>query len=395
MLRFNRVEGLYTGVESDVNFRDLAPGLTARAFGGWAWTEHTVRGGASIAQQSGEWTTGFRAERALVSTNDFPLALENGDGGLSALLSSIDDNDYVDRATVDLWESHVIGSLDRGIVTVQLGAGRDEKEVARLTRGLFGGAAFLPNRGAEAGSYAHTVIDYEFHPNISSDFADPGFGAHLHYEGAVGQLAWQRTDLTLSARRYFGPITLSERADGGIVTGGNIPPQQLLELGGNDRLPGYAYKQFAGDRAALFRVFANYTLPIDQKPHRLGFLFLPGLSPGFGAGIQGGWAQISDSAAQRAVDELGVGWSATPVSTATNGIRATAGGGVTFFSGAVHLGLARPIDQAARWQWAFGFGQAFLSAQLVFGARQKSSLRSARTGVNLPPEELCCQPPLQ
>ncbi|HTR79508.1 MAG TPA: hypothetical protein VMH39_15425 [Gemmatimonadaceae bacterium] len=360
VLHFNRVEGLYTGAEGSVDFRDLAPGLSARAFSGWAWTERTVRGGAGISRQTGNWTTGLRAERALVSTNDFPLDLENGDGGLTALLSSIDDNDYVDRSTADVWESHVLGSLDRGIVTAQLGVGRDANEVARLAHGLLStGTMFLPNRDAAPGRYAHAVVDYEYHPDVSSDFADPGFGGRLHYEAAVGQLAWQRAEVTVSARRYVGPITLSERADAGVVSGATIPPQQLFELGGDERLPGYPYKAFAGDRAALFRVFANYTLPVDRKPHRIGFLVVPGLSPGFGAGVQGGWAQISDSAAARAVTALGAGWSAAPVSQATDGIRATVGAGLTLFSGAMHLVLARPVDHAAPWRWSFGFGQAF------------------------------------
>ena len=47
ILRYDRVEVVYTGPAEALRFRSAAPGLTMRAFGGWAWTERTARGGAS------------------------------------------------------------------------------------------------------------------------------------------------------------------------------------------------------------------------------------------------------------------------------------------------------------------------------------------------------------
>jgi ribosomal protein S17 len=44
---------------------------------------------------------------------------------------------------------------------------------------------------------------------------------------------------------------------------------------------------------------------------------------------------------------------------ATNGMRVTAGAGVTFFSDLVHIGIARPVDREARWRVVAGFGTAF------------------------------------
>src|SRR6185436_1980612 len=40
MIRFNRIEGLFTGAEGSIEFRDMAPGVVARANAGWAWSEH-------------------------------------------------------------------------------------------------------------------------------------------------------------------------------------------------------------------------------------------------------------------------------------------------------------------------------------------------------------------
>jgi hypothetical protein len=187
----------------------------------------------------------------------------------------------------------------------------------------------------------------------------PGFGARAHYELGDGDLHWQRIELNLAERRYWGPLSLAFHADGGLVVAAHPPPQTLFELGGSGTLPGYDYKQFAGDRAALFRTFASYRFPIWKMPLRVWRYVLPGFSPGVATSIQGGWAEISSAGARRAVDELGVDSTDTPLSDATNGVRATVGGGFTFFSDVVHVGLARSLDRGARWKLVAGFGTTF------------------------------------
>jgi hypothetical protein len=358
MLRFNRVEGLFTGVAPSVDFRSVAPGLSAGAFGGWAWTEKTVRGGASVSYRRDDYTYGARAERALASTNDFVPAL-GGDPGLGALLTSVDNFDYVDRRTAFASVTRILGSVDEGLVTFQLGAGDDRDEHARLTQGIIRGSGFRANRGVAGGGYAIGMADAEFHPGVRGDFVQPGIGLRAHYEGAAGTLRWQRVELGVAARRYFGPITLTARADGGALFGANLPPQQLFELGGNESLPGYAYKQFAGDRAALFRTYASYRFPVLQRPMRVRRYLIPGFAPGIAVGAQGGWTEISSPAARHAVQQLGAGWSATPVSEATGGTRATVGGGITLFSDVLHLSLSRPVDHSAPWRFVAGLGMVF------------------------------------
>lgn len=359
LYRFNRVEGLYLGIAPSVDFRSAAPGLSAGVFGGWAFTEQTARGGGFVSYQRNQNTWGLRAERALASTNDFEPALDQ-DPGFGALLGSIDDADYVDRRIAMASLTHVLGTVDVGLVTLQGGAGDDRAERARLGHGLFPvGTAFRPNRGVEPGSYALGMADIELHPNVTGDFVEPGVGGRVHYEIGSGDLDWQRIELSLAARRYVGPVSLAAHADGGFLLGNDPPPQQLFELGGPLLLPGYAYKQFAGDRAAIFRTFASYRFGIWERPvHVFRNYLIPGLSPGLAASIQGGWTAISSSGAALSVRELGV-VNGVPVSEATNGIRATAGAGITLFSDILHLGLARPLDQPGPWRFVVGFGALF------------------------------------
>jgi hypothetical protein len=359
VLRFNRVEGLYTGIAPTLDFRSAAPGLSMGAYGGWAWTEQTVRGGTHVTYHRAPWTVSAIGERTLATTNDFVPTLGQ-DPGINALLASIDDYDYVDRRLASLSLTRVFGALSDGLATLQAGIGDDRAERVRLSRGLFlTGDGFRPNRNIEPGTYAHVVANLELHPNVTGDFVQPGFGARAHYELGAGDLDWQRLELNLAERRYWGPLSMAFHADGGIVVSNHPPPQTLFELGGSEALPGYDYKQFAGDRAALFRTFASYRFPIWKMPLRVWKYVLPGFSPGVAASIQGGWTEISSAAAQAAVAELGADSTGAPISDATHGVRATLGGGLTFFSDVVHVGVARSLDRGAPWKFVAGFGTTF------------------------------------
>ena len=359
IVRYDRVEGLYTGVEANLRMRSVVPGLTVGGIAGWAWTEQTFRGGAHISLRRDPWTVGARAERMLATTNDFIAPLEPQSGGLPAMFGSSDDFDYVDRWVAAGSLTRVLGAVDRGLMTLQLGFGDDRAEHARLTHGLLGGGSFRPNRGITEGTYALVVADLELHPNASGESLQPGIGAAVHYEGGRGELDWQRSELSLFGAKYWGPVTLAINSQGGVVWGSVIPPQQLFELGGDQLLPGYTYKEFAGDRVALVRTSAFYLFPVWRSPHRLWrTLFIPGVGPGLAVGLQGGWTTLSTNAARVAVGQLDPE-SAIPISRATGGFRATLGLGMTLFSGGAHFGFARPIDHQAGWRFVGGLGRSF------------------------------------
>jgi hypothetical protein len=200
------------------------------------------------------------------------------------------------------------------------------------------------------------ALELELHPNVTGDFVQPGLGGTLRYELGRGTLKWDRAELSLAARQYWGPVTIALHADGGLVFGSVIPSQKLFELGGSGTLPGYEYKEFAGDRAALLRGQASYTFPVLRTPHRLWrSLMLPGLAPGLAAGLQGGWTELSSRGARASAAALG----GTPPSRATDGMRATLGVGLTLFGGNAHVGVARPIDRPAQWRFVVGIGPLF------------------------------------
>jgi hypothetical protein len=214
----------------------------------------------------------------------------------------------------------------------------------------------------------------EFHPDVTAEFVRPGVGARLAYERGDLGLEWQRIEGRVTARTGWRALSLVGRVDGGMLAGKDRLPQQLFELGAFESLPGYDYKEFAGDRAAVARGYTMLALPVLRAPIRLTRRYLlPGPTPALSAGIHAGWAEASGPAARSAIALLGsridpvtgapildpVSGLPVPVSRPTDGWRATVSAGVRFFGGSVFLGVARPVDHAGPWKGVFGIGGAF------------------------------------
>ncbi len=354
LVRFNRIEGLFTGLGVVTRMRDAAPGLTLRAVAGYAWNERTVRARSSAVLDHGAWTYALRAGRSLDITNDFRNPLDSG-STLGALLGT-DDYDYVDRYSAG---ASVTRSFARSGLQARLEAGwADDRAVTNtLTQNLLH-TGYLPNRGIDAGNYLRTAFTLAWHSDANAEYLRPGLGATLGYLRGDGQLNFQRIDLRLSTRRNAGRWTFASRLDAGVVLG-SPPPQQLFEMGRSEGLPGYDYKQFAGDQAAVFRTLAMYRLNTLTAPIRLTRLYwLPALAPALAVTAQSGWTGASDGAARTAIQRLG-GTVQQPVSTVTGTARATVAGGIRLFGGAFGVSMARAVDRADRWRAQLDFGQVF------------------------------------
>jgi hypothetical protein len=377
-IHFDRVEGLFTGLGGTLRFRDAAPGLVVRANAGWAWSERTARGGATLAWIHGPWELGATASRTLDNTNDFRTVFTNGPL-LEALIVQ-DDYDYVDRRTANVYAVRRWlgpGSGPGVVVRFEAGPGEDAGDRARLTSGIFpprvlmADSLFRPNRNVLAGSYLRGAFTIDIHPGVDAGYVQQGVGVHLHYEVAGGTIAWQRAEARVAADKAWGPFTILGRADAGIVAGTVIPPQQLFEIGTTEGLLAYNYKQFGGDQSAVLQGEALYALPFWNAPLRLGGLVLPSPAPALAVGLQSGWTDASTAAARRALIALGSrvdpktnavlrdsSGTPIPVSSPTNGVRSSADLIIRFFGGAAGAGITRSFDPGARVQALFLLGAA-------------------------------------
>lgn len=378
-LHVDRIEGLFTGLGAVLRLRDAAPGVTAQAHLGWAWREGTARGGLLVERQRGTWTLAVRAARALDNTNDFRTTFSSGPF-LESLITQ-DDYDYVDRRSATASVLHQWLARDGGppvvVARAEAGVADDRGDRTRVAHGFvlrrlfMGDSLFRPNRNVLPGTYARGALTLDFHPGIDAGFVRQGVGARLRTEVGGGAIAWQRTELRLVANRTWGRFTAVGRADAGIVTGTVIPPQQMFEIGSTEGLLAYNYKQFGGDRAIVWRGEGLYALPFWDSPLRIAGLILPSPSPALAAGFQSGWADASTAAGRRALVALGSRvdpatnivlrdstGTPIPASRPTTRVRTSLNLILRFFGGAAGVGVARALDQGARWQAIFRLGAA-------------------------------------
>jgi hypothetical protein len=306
----------------------------------------------------------LRVNKALVSTNDFQLPLSGG-ATTPALLGSIDDFDYLDRRSATAFVSRKLGVQRRSLVRLEIGPASDRAVEQHASRGLYvQGEGFRPNRGIRPGNYFRSLAALEINPQVTGLFVDRGLGATFQYERADGNLRWQRVELHTAARRELGPFQLYARGNSGMLLGAPVP-QVMFEIGRSEGLNAYQYKEFGGDRAAIADAVIGYTFPFLRAPIRLpDQLIAPGLAPGIAAGIHGAWTEVSSAAAERALLELGTRTDSnigvmTPLSRPTDGVRASAEVLLTFFSGALAIGVARPIDHSGPWKLTGRIGQGF------------------------------------
>ncbi len=348
VIRLDRVQGVYTGIGGVLRFRDASPGLTVRAAAGYAWSERTARGRFVVEHRRGRSNVELRLQRSLDLTNDFRSPYDSG-STLGALVGS-DNYDYVDRRSVSLQFRRYVGAQARGNWRLEGGIAQDKNVRARLTESPLGlGEDFRHNRLVLPGTYFKTAATFEWRPDVALEFLRTGAGARLRYERGDGELPYQRATMRFTTRTSRGPLSFGARLDAG-VTSPDAPPQQLFELGRNQNLPGYAYKEFAGDQAVVLRGLVMLRTPYLPAPiELLPRIWLPPIAPTVALGVQSGWARASSPVAAATVASLGSAPTGHPRTSASITLRV--------LGSAVGVGVARPLDHTGKWRWIVEFAQ--------------------------------------
>lgn len=348
VMRMDRIQGVFTGIGGVYRFRDAAPGLTLRSAVGYSWAEGTFRGRAVAEYRRGATLTALRAVRSLDLTNDFRNPYDSG--STTAALFGRDPYDYLDRRSLQLHVLRFLGERQQGTLRLETGWVQDRGVRARLDESMIGwGEPFRANRAVRNGDYYRNAIILDWRPDVALEFLRPGLGARVSYERGDGQLPYQRAEGRFTARANRGPLAFGARLDVGI-TDPDAPPQQLFELGANQNLPGYEYKEFAGDQAAVLRGQVFWRFGVLGFPWRVTRrLWLPPAAPGLAFGLQAGYTRASTPGALTTVQSLG--------STTTGHVRSSGSVTLRFFGQALGLGVARPLDYPGEWRWVVEFGQ--------------------------------------
>jgi hypothetical protein len=368
-VRVNRIEGLFTGLATTVRLRDAAPGLFVHGTGGYAWSEKTGRGNGGIGWESRRWTLDASAGRNLDVTNDFRNQFDSR--ALTALVGR-DAWDYVDRREGGLSITRSLESQG-SIITLEGARVKDAAVSRHLSKTLLG-SKLRPNREIAPGTYWRGRLTVDWNPEVSPLFAHDGVGFKAEVEYGNGDLDYTRFEGRVVLRKNLSKLFFIARLHAGAVFSDAPPPQQLFELGGPAGLPGYDYKEFAGDRAALFRARVTYPLAILDLPWRISsHLTLPSLSPAISLGFQGGFTDTRNAAGTTAVRALGDKYDyktgelltdpdtqlPLPASVVTDKLRSSVDLRIGFFGDALAVGVARALEKGRKTKFLFAFGRQF------------------------------------
>ncbi len=245
MTRYNRVEGLATGIGVR---QELGRGLTGDAQLRYGFADRKATGELSLARSNGRSTWRLGGYHRLVAATDWGSPLSFG-SSLGAALFGVDDGAYYRAGGVELAREPANG----------------------------GGSGFRlfaeRHRGAKRETHwslAHAINDVRFEENIAATPGDVvGVSARfvqaygldplgwrsqvdLRAEGAAGDFAYERVAADLTLSRALGPIAASVSAGAGAAFG-DVPLQRRFFLGGVHTVRGQLLDLTGGESYWLTR----------------------------------------------------------------------------------------------------------------------------------------------
>lgn len=354
VVRFNRVEGIYVGVPVTFVPGDRLPNTFFHVNAGVALWTGSVKYDAAAGWDNGSTRFELLGGRYISVTNKFRTQFDSY--ALGALLSR-DNWDYVDRYMINARVIQRLGSRRGSRLQVEAGWTEDESLVRVMDTDPWVGY-LRPNRGIYTGSYFRTLATLDINPDISAQFVRQGWGFQVLYDGGFGDLNYSRLQARAVGRKDFSRAYIVGVIQGGTTLGDSIPPQQLFEVGGAVGLPGYEYKQYAGNSGILGRVRLTLPIPIFTLGGPINrALSVPTSQPSISFGYQGAWTNVSNSGAQAAMNALGyqfdtrTGQTAVdsttgqplPASVASSGWKSSVDVRIGFFGGALAVGIAKPF----------------------------------------------------
>jgi hypothetical protein len=246
LLRYNRVEGLSSGIE----IRPFgSPYLRIEPRIGVA--DRVINVDVALSRPGPERMTGLSLYRRLAAANDWGNPLSFG-SSLSAFLFGRDEGMYFRTLGVELASERSDGAGWKWrAFHEQQDTATAHTQVSLLR--LLGSTGFRPaanisaDHAAQSGLALHRVSSFGLDPNGFRLMAD------LRLEGGVGDFDYARgaLDLTLSHPLVAG-LSTSVTAGGG-SSGGTLPVQRLWYLGGTASVRGQSAGAMAGDSYWLTR----------------------------------------------------------------------------------------------------------------------------------------------
>jgi hypothetical protein len=297
IFRYNRVQGLFLGLEIPKSISGKRNILSIYGFGGYGFQEKRLRYRLGIDRYFFDQRD-FRFEVGasfydLTDTRDewIITPLENT---LASLLIHEDFQDFYRRKGFDIHVSQNFTIFLKGSLTFR----NDEYESLKNNTdwALFGGKkTFRLNPEIDEGNMRS--LTGEIYLDTRNDQHWPRYGWY-------GKLSWEYSDSEIGSDfsfdqiefevRHYLPVSRGERFDFRIMAGsanGHLPLQKVFQIGGFSTLRGFDYKEFVGDRLLL----ANIEYTVSPANFSRDILFFDDLRLIFYSDIGAAWFSTDDS----------------------------------------------------------------------------------------------------
>lgn len=259
LFRYNRVEGLFLGLNSPKQYHWEGRHINVFGSAGYGFAFHRWRYGGGIANQFGRENRIFEVGVEGHSLTDTPDQWIVGDeeNNLAALLLRDDYRDYYSRDGASLWTALYLRS---GCTDAQIRAAYLIDSYGSLDRStnwsLFGGdKVFRDNPPVNDGDMRSMLVSIDAHNSARQRYMITGWSAvaSAEFGGKAFHGDFDFNRYIVDIRRYqplsdYDNINIRLRASS--LTG-DMVLQKMFGLGGFSTLPAFAFKEFNGNRMLL------------------------------------------------------------------------------------------------------------------------------------------------
>jgi len=335
VVRYNRVQGLFLGMEFPKSIANKYDIFSFHGFGGYGFEEKAWRYQIGIDRYFFNRTS-YRFEiganvHDLTDTRDDWLItpLENS---LASFLIHEDFQDFYRRQGYEVHVSQNLSVYLKGTLAYR---NDDYNSVQKnVDWALFGGdKKFRINPEIDEGNMRSLYGELYLDTRNNHENPRKGWYSKLSMEMSNSDL---KSDFSFNQYifelRHYLPISRNERVDFRFKAGsseGTLPFQKLFELGGISTLRGFEYKEFAGDRLLLANIEYNLSPSIFNRD----FLFFDDIRLIFFSDIGTAWYANKDSKFTEGFDNLQF-----------NSLKSDIGVALSNWDGTVRFNIAKRTD---------------------------------------------------
>ncbi|MBI3195523.1 MAG: BamA/TamA family outer membrane protein [Ignavibacteriae bacterium] len=265
-IRYNRVEALFLGANFPNRYSWDERAVSLFGSVGYGFASHRWRYSGGVSQQFGMGRTLIElgAEGHSLTDSKDQWIIDESENSLTSFFTRDDYRDYFGREGVSAWFG-LFGKWKSSDMQFRAAYLNDQYQSLdwNTNWSVFGGEKlFRENPLAREGRMKSALVSFEIHQEQQRTYFTTGWKAALSAEVAGktfgGDFEFNRYVFDFIRYQPLSKFeNLNFRVRAGSATG-DVPPQKWFELGGISTLPAYSYKEFPGNRIALFN--AEYLL---------------------------------------------------------------------------------------------------------------------------------------